>query len=148
MTSQRRLGDLDVPVYDKVYVHFKDVPRALVQRILAEGDRSKHYEIKRVMLNLGMNRHFDDMWFRAHGKKHKAVLVNRTIIPAKEYTGARVIQRFLERVHLERLRKPELVHPSPGCDEPSTITKPVDGNDSEQSSRATPENPKTITPAL
>jgi len=30
------VGDLNIPVYDNLYVHFKDVPRALVQRTLSE----------------------------------------------------------------------------------------------------------------
>ncbi|RLO05257.1 hypothetical protein DYB28_000251 [Aphanomyces astaci] len=32
----KAIGDLKIPVYDKIWVHFKDVPRALVQRTLSQ----------------------------------------------------------------------------------------------------------------
>ncbi|CAK4097447.1 unnamed protein product [Aphanomyces euteiches] len=53
------IGELDIPIYDKKYVHFKDVPRALVQRVLAEGNKDKHAEISQVMERLGINKQFD-----------------------------------------------------------------------------------------
>ncbi|KAF0724290.1 hypothetical protein Ae201684P_003319 [Aphanomyces euteiches] len=102
------IGDLGIPIYDKQYVHFKDVPRALVQRVLAEGNREKHAEITRVMEEKGINKQFDEMWFRTHGKKHQNVLENRKTTPVREYSATLIIQRFLARVRLERERKTNL----------------------------------------
>ncbi|KAF0700741.1 Aste57867_8796 [Aphanomyces stellatus] len=99
------IGELDIPIYDKIYVHFKDVPRALVQRVLAEGSKTKHEEITRVMEKLGINKQFDEMWFRTHGKKHQNTLSRREKGRAKEYSATIVIQRFIARVRLERERK-------------------------------------------
>ncbi|KAF0724299.1 hypothetical protein Ae201684_016963 [Aphanomyces euteiches] len=98
-------GELDIPIYDKQYVHFKDVPRALVQRVLAEGDKTKFAEISAVMERLGINRQFDEMWFRNHGKRNHDKLAQRDKRPAKEYSATIVIQHFFERVKLERQRK-------------------------------------------
>ncbi|RHY52824.1 hypothetical protein DYB30_011367, partial [Aphanomyces astaci] len=102
------MGDLGIPIYDKIYVHFKDVPRALVQRVLAEGDRAKHAEITRIMEQLGINKHFDEMWFRSHGKKHQNTLIHRQQVTAREYSATLVIQRFFEKVKLERQRRRNL----------------------------------------
>ncbi|KAH9185803.1 hypothetical protein AeNC1_012220 [Aphanomyces euteiches] len=99
------IGELDIPIYDKQYVHFKDVPRALVQRVLAEGDKTKFAEISAVMERLGINRQFDEMWFRNHGKRNHDKLAQRDKRPAKEYSATIVIQHFFERVKLERQRK-------------------------------------------
>ncbi|ETV99149.1 hypothetical protein H310_08553 [Aphanomyces invadans] len=107
------IGELDIPVYDKKYVHFKDVPRALVQRVLAGGNREKHAEISQVMERLGINKQFDEMWFRNHGKRHQANLLNRDKSHVKEYSASVVIQRFLARLRLNRQRqlsKPNLSH--------------------------------------
>ncbi|RHZ31300.1 hypothetical protein DYB37_010542, partial [Aphanomyces astaci] len=97
--------ELDIPIYDKKFVHFKDVPRALVQRVLAEGDKTKYAEITDVMEKLGINRQFDEMWFRNHGKKHQNTLTKRQKAHVKEYSASVVIQRFLERVRLEKVRQ-------------------------------------------
>ncbi|ETV99152.1 hypothetical protein H310_08556 [Aphanomyces invadans] len=99
------IGELDIAIYDKKFVHFKDVPRALVQRVLAEGDKAKYAEITEVMEKLGINRQFDEMWFRNHGKRHQNTLTKRHKAHVKEYSASVVIQRFLQRVRLERARR-------------------------------------------
>ncbi|KAF0692597.1 Aste57867_16338 [Aphanomyces stellatus] len=99
------IGELDIPIYDKTYVHFKDVPRALVQRVLAQGSRAKHAEITRTMEKLGINKQFDEMWFRAHGKKHQVALANRAKSSAKEYSAALIIQRFVGKTKLQLQRQ-------------------------------------------
>ncbi|KAF0713590.1 hypothetical protein AaE_011759, partial [Aphanomyces astaci] len=97
--------DLGIPIYDLMYVHFKDVPRALVQRVLAEGSREKHAEITRIMEEKGINKQFDEMWFRTHGKKHQRALVQKERSPLREYSSALIIQRFLGKARLERTRR-------------------------------------------
>ncbi|CAK4281977.1 unnamed protein product [Aphanomyces euteiches] len=99
------VGELDIPIYDKKYVHFKDVPRALVQRVLAEGNKDKHAEISQVMERLGINKQFDAVWFRNHGRRHETCLSTREKGHAKEYSSSVVIQRFLTKVRLHRQRE-------------------------------------------
>ncbi|KAF0724297.1 hypothetical protein Ae201684_016962 [Aphanomyces euteiches] len=127
------IGELDIPIYDKQFVHFKDVPRALVQRVLAEGDKTKYAEISSVMERLGINRQFDEMWFRNHGKKHQNNLTQRDKRPAKEYSATLVIQRFFEKVKLERKRRRSVIigttdglHSNPQSPAKSTNARDMD----------------------
>ncbi|EQC33497.1 hypothetical protein SDRG_09006 [Saprolegnia diclina VS20] len=96
------IGQLDIPIYDKVYVHFKDVPRALVTRVLAEGDPAKHAEINKLMDQMGINKQFEEIWHRRRGKKQKERLLQREVGPVKEYSASVVIQRFLTKSKLQR----------------------------------------------
>ncbi|OQR93145.1 Voltage-gated Ion Channel (VIC) Superfamily, partial [Achlya hypogyna] len=99
------IGELDIPIYDKIYVHFKDVPRALVMRVLAEGSQKKYDEINRLMDQMGINKEFDEVWHRRRGKKQKDMLSRREVGRAKEYSATIMIQRFLYRSRLERQRR-------------------------------------------
>ncbi|KAF0685333.1 Aste57867_22753 [Aphanomyces stellatus] len=96
------IGELNIPIYDHQYVHFKDVPRALVQRVLAEGDRAKLERISGVMEDYGINKQFDEMWFRTHGRKHRESLSSRIQMPSRRYAAAVIIQGFVARMHLAR----------------------------------------------
>ncbi|OQR93148.1 Voltage-gated Ion Channel (VIC) Superfamily [Achlya hypogyna] len=96
------IGKLDIPIYDNFYVHFKDVPRALVTRVLAEGDEMKHEEINRLMDQMGITKQFEELWHRRRGKKQKERLLQREVGPVKEYSASVVIQRFLTKSKLQR----------------------------------------------
>ncbi|EQC33495.1 hypothetical protein SDRG_09004 [Saprolegnia diclina VS20] len=98
------IGELDIPVYDKIYVHFKDVPRALVMRVLAEGSVTKYNEINKLMDQLGINKQFDELWHRRRGKKQKDRLSMREVGRVKEYSATIMIQRFVQRARAKRLR--------------------------------------------
>jgi len=54
------------------------------------------------MDNLGINKQFDEMWNRSHGKKHAEVLMKRERSPVKNYSATVVIARFLLKSRLER----------------------------------------------
>jgi hypothetical protein len=53
----------------------------------------------------GINKQFDEMWFRTHGKKHQNALVQKEKSPLREYSSALIIQRFLAKARLERSSK-------------------------------------------
>ncbi|ETV99146.1 hypothetical protein H310_08550 [Aphanomyces invadans] len=127
------IGDLGIPIYDLMYVHFKDVPRALVQRVLAEGSREKHAEITRVMEEKGINKQFDEMWFRTHGKKHHNALETKEKSPLREYSSALIIQRFLEKSKLERTRRQSKLT---GLDGATKLAQPAPSHRSD-----TPQEP-------
>jgi len=57
------------------------------------------------MDSLGINKQFDEMWNRRHGRKQAEMLLKRQLGPVKEYSASVVIQRFFEKVSLERQRK-------------------------------------------
>ncbi|CAK4798029.1 unnamed protein product [Aphanomyces euteiches] len=81
---QKAVGDLNIPIYDKVYVHFKDVPRALVQRTLSEGNKKRFDEISDMMSRLGIDQEFEAIWKRTHRKKDVAALSMRLKTPVKD----------------------------------------------------------------
>ncbi|EQC31370.1 hypothetical protein SDRG_10972 [Saprolegnia diclina VS20] len=102
------IGGLDIPIYDGRLVHFKDVPRALVQRSLSEGDRSKFYEIGALMARLGIAKQFDDVWQRGHSKATLRDLRARAVTPIQDFVAILIIAKFLRRVRYRQERRRRL----------------------------------------
>ncbi|KDO33414.1 hypothetical protein SPRG_02221 [Saprolegnia parasitica CBS 223.65] len=101
------IGGLDIPIYDGRLVHFKDVPRALVQRSLSEGDQNKFYEIGALMARLGIAKQFDDVWQRSHSKAMVRDLRARAVTPIRDFVAFLIVAKFLRcvRYRLERRRR-------------------------------------------
>ncbi|OQR96937.1 Voltage-gated Ion Channel (VIC) Superfamily [Achlya hypogyna] len=104
----RVIGGLDIPIYDGHLVHFKDVPRALVQRSLSDGDEAKFTEIGELMERLGVNKQFDDAWLRGHSKSHAKALYARAQTPIREFVALIVMTKFLYRVRYRNERRRRL----------------------------------------
>ncbi|ETW09842.1 hypothetical protein, variant [Aphanomyces invadans] len=104
---QKAIGDLRIPVYDRIWVHFKDVPRALVQRVLSQGSKSRFEEITELVQRLGIDNEFDLIWKRTHKKAEVLALAGREKTPVKLVVASRIIITFLRKVnhHRERRRR-------------------------------------------
>ncbi|OQS03796.1 Voltage-gated Ion Channel (VIC) Superfamily [Thraustotheca clavata] len=122
------IGQLDIPIYDRRYVHFKDVPRALVTRVLAEGDQTRLVEINKLMEQMGITKQFEELWHRRRGQKQKEQLLQREVGPVKEYSASVVIQRFFAKSKLQleykRSTKKEIGGSKPGSQ--TTLLPPTE----------------------
>ncbi|RHY17551.1 hypothetical protein DYB32_010499 [Aphanomyces invadans] len=81
----------------------------------------------------GINKQFDEMWFRTHGKKHHNALETKEKSPLREYSSALIIQRFLEKSKLERTRRQSKLT---GLDGATKLAQPAPSHRSD-----TPQEP-------
>ncbi|KAG9401991.1 hypothetical protein AC1031_007692 [Aphanomyces cochlioides] len=123
------IGDLNIPIYDDNFVHFKDVPRALVQRIMGEGKIDKMREIDRTMDALGVNKQFDDLWKKNRGSKAADDLRTRSLSPSSIYMAkflvARCVRRYRARKAAALLAASTLDPTGKTQETPPTLVTPV-----------------------
>ncbi|KAF0701348.1 Aste57867_8129 [Aphanomyces stellatus] len=114
------IGDLNIPIYDEQYVHFKDVPRALVQRIMGNGEPAKMREIGRVMDELGVSKRFDELW-QKNRRRQSDDLKSRSLKPSSIYMANIVVARFVRRYRARKAARVRLATLALGTDDIEAI---------------------------
>ncbi|OQS02343.1 hypothetical protein THRCLA_05272 [Thraustotheca clavata] len=107
---QLHVGSLDLTIYDKEYVHFRDVPRALVIRSLSEGNPMRQKEISFLMNKMGITQSFHSHWAKRYKHLHRKIQYCVDVEPVANYVAAKTILRwFIQKVAKRRRAKNSLV---------------------------------------
>ncbi|OQR96973.1 Voltage-gated Ion Channel (VIC) Superfamily [Achlya hypogyna] len=103
---QRVLALLDIPVYDSKFVHFRDVPRALVIRSMSDGDPLRYTQISSLMDQMGITRAFHDHWAKRFKSMHDIIEHSVEVTPVHQYMATQIILRwFVQKAGALRLAK-------------------------------------------
>ncbi|KAF0696066.1 Aste57867_13147 [Aphanomyces stellatus] len=98
----KSIGHLNIPVYDRTFVHFKDVPRALIQRSICEGNVARLDEVALVMARLGIDQEFESLWARTHKKKDVLELTTKERTPIRLVVATQIVLKFLVQVRYRK----------------------------------------------
>ncbi|EQC31375.1 hypothetical protein, variant [Saprolegnia diclina VS20] len=113
---QHVLGTLGITIYDSKFVHFRDVPRALVIRSMSEGDPVRFRQMSSVMDQMGITKAFHDHWAKRFKAMHNSIVQCTDVKPIAQHVAARVILRWLLRkVGARRLQRQRALDSSVGA---------------------------------
>ncbi|KDO33418.1 hypothetical protein SPRG_02225 [Saprolegnia parasitica CBS 223.65] len=103
---QHVLGTLGIAIFDSKFVHFRDVPRALVIRSMSEGDPVRFRQMSLLMDQMGITKAFHDHWARRFKAMHSSIVKCVDVKPIAQHVAARIILRWLmHKVGARRLQR-------------------------------------------